>query len=78
MIRFHCPHCRATLECPEAKAGAAISCPGCKRPMRIPDVPKAVPVRQGQPPPLARRAQPQPEETLTPAGPQLARSWAPW
>ena len=29
MLRFDCPRCLATLECPESCRGAVISCPKC-------------------------------------------------
>lgn len=36
MIRFACSSCKSVMEAPESKAGAAVSCPRCKKPLRIP------------------------------------------
>lgn len=42
MIRFACSSCKSVMEAPENKAGAAVSCPRCKKPLRIPAAAKPV------------------------------------
>jgi hypothetical protein len=46
MIRFACPHCRATLEVKDHKAGIRTKCPNCQKPIQVP----------GPPPPSGRPA----------------------
>ena len=56
MIQFECPHCRESLNVPEARADTEAVCPGCHKPVRIPpivshangaaDMPSAPPVIQ--------------------------------
>lgn len=36
MIKFRCTHCRVALKVSEAKAGAFITCPGCKKQVTVP------------------------------------------
>jgi hypothetical protein len=56
MIQFECPHCRESLNVPQARADTEAVCPGCRKPVRIPpivsnangvaDIPSAPPVIQ--------------------------------
>ena len=36
MIKFSCPYCQGKIEGPDHKAGARISCPGCKKTIQVP------------------------------------------
>jgi len=36
MMRFACPHCKASVSAPEEKAGARVYCPRCRQPFQVP------------------------------------------
>src|SRR4051794_19162705 len=36
MLRFACPHCKATVSAPEEKVGVRVYCPRCRQPFQVP------------------------------------------
>lgn len=59
MIRFSCPHCRASIKAPPAAAGRSLGCPSCKQRVQIPSLtsqapPPAAPIPAAPPPPPPR------------------------
>ncbi|MBI1913873.1 MAG: hypothetical protein HYS12_03910 [Planctomycetes bacterium] len=38
MMRFACPHCKATVSAPEEKVGVRVYCPRCRQPFQVPGV----------------------------------------
>jgi hypothetical protein len=42
MIRFACPGCAVTLECPEERLGSVIRCPNCKQELQLPAAAPAI------------------------------------
>src|SRR5437763_275994 len=53
MLRFACPHCKATVSAPEEKVGVRVYCPRCRQPFQVPGAPSgAVPsISTSGPPP---------------------------
>jgi hypothetical protein len=52
VIDFTCPNCNKRLRAPEGKAGARLTCPGCKQPITVPDEPpvlEVLPVEEAAP-----------------------------
>jgi len=36
MLRFACPHCKATVSAPQEKIGVRVYCPRCRQPFQVP------------------------------------------
>jgi hypothetical protein len=65
MMRFACPHCKATVSAPEEKVGARVYCPRCRQPFHVPS---ATP--SGSAPSLATSSSPS-KPTVLPTPPSL-------
>ncbi len=41
-FKMDCPHCKSTLNVPEAAFGKTVPCPGCNQPLTVPQQPESV------------------------------------
>lgn len=71
MMRFPCPHCKASVSAPEEKAGARVYCPRCREPFQVPGGPKRSGVLPAPPLPTVPPVQPDPPVSEPPPAPPV-------